>query len=88
MSDTAAAIAVVRSAEQYLEKHREQLVREYGDKCLVVRDDEVHGAYPSLDEAVRAGYAKFGDEPFLAMAATEDDQQISPPASLLAMGLG
>lgn len=86
MSDTEAAIAIVRSAERFVEQHRERLVQQHGDQFLVIRDDEVHGAYPSFDAAVRAGYSKFGEEPFLAMAATEEEE-VSPPASMLAMGL-
>jgi len=87
MSKTEAAIAIVRSAERFVEEHRERLVQQHGDQFLVIRDDEVHGAYPSFDAAVRAGYAKFGEEPFLAMAATEEEEEVSPPASMLAMGL-
>ena len=85
--DTEAAMEIVRAAERYLEEHRERLLQEYGEKVLVIRDGRVHGSYPTFDEAVRAGYARFGTEPFLAMAATEEDEEISPPASMMAMGL-
>lgn len=87
MSTDAAAIQIVRAAEQFLEEHRERLVREYGEQILVIRDDTVHGSYPTFDEAVRAGYEIFGAEPFLAMAATEEEEKITPPASMMAMGL-
>lgn len=85
--DTEAAMEIVRAAERYLEEHRERLLQEHGENVLVIRDDRVHGSYPTFDEAVRAGYARFGAEPFLAMAATEEDEGIFPPASMMAMGL-
>lgn len=82
-----AAIEIVRAAEHYLEEHRERLLHEYGEQVLVIRDGKVHGSYQTFDEAVRAGYARFGAGPFLAMAATEEDEDILPPASMMAIGL-
>lgn len=85
--NTKESMALVLAAEEFLEAHREELVRRYGDKILVIRDAKVHGAYATFDEAVRAGYTKFDAEPFLVRAATAERPSIAPPAHLEALGL-
>ena len=85
--NTKESMAVVLAAEEFLEAHREELDQRYGDRILVIRDAEVHGAYTTFDEAVRAGYTKFDAEPFLVRAATAERPSVAPPAHLEALGL-
>jgi hypothetical protein len=44
-------------------RERDRLVRDHLGKFVVVHQDEVAGPYNTLDEALMAGYHRFGDVP-------------------------
>lgn len=70
---------------QFLDSHRDELLRAYGDKFLVIHGDQVTGAFDSLAEALKGSVAKHGLESVLIRKPTEAQLEVSVPA--LALGL-
>ena len=75
---------LLETEKRFLTENRANLARKYGDRYLVIRRDEVYGAFETLEEAVTRGAERFGAGPFLAMSPTEGDVRASVPA--LAIG--
>jgi hypothetical protein len=42
-------------------------------RFALVREDNVHSIWPTVDEALTAGYANFGLEPFLVKEITDHE---------------
>ncbi|MDE2692416.1 MAG: hypothetical protein OXI49_18125 [Acidobacteriota bacterium] len=49
---------VLKEERDYYDENFDQLRRKYPNQHLVIRGQQVIGAYPSCDEAIRAVYAK------------------------------
>lgn len=49
---------VLKEERDYYDENFDQLRRRYPDQHVVIRGQQVIGAYPSCDEAIRAVYAK------------------------------
>lgn len=74
---------ILASERRFFSKNREQLAAQYDGRFLVIKDNKVHGDYPTLEEAVKNGADLFGAGPFLAMSPTEDEITASVPALTL-----
>ena len=59
--------------------------RTYTGKFVVVKGDELVGAFDTIDEALAAGAGRFGLSPFLVRRLGEPAQEVSVPA--LTLGL-
>ncbi len=46
--------------EAAYEKERDRLIREHDGKIALIHEDEVVGAFPTVDEALLEGYRRFG----------------------------
>lgn len=76
------------SAEKALfNSQRDELAARYPGHYLLIKAEEVVGAYQTFDEAVDAGVEKFGAGPFLVQSADKplDETPVIIPA--LAFGL-
>ena len=49
----------------YFEEHRSELLGRAKGKFALIRDEELVDTFDSHADAIRAGYRKFGNEPFL-----------------------
>lgn len=49
---------VLKEERDYYDENFDRLRRQYPNQHLVIRGQQVVGAYPSCDEAIRALYAK------------------------------
>ncbi|MGH9487298.1 MAG: hypothetical protein ACRD04_06875 [Terriglobales bacterium] len=67
----------------FLSQHRDDLLKQYGGKFLVIRGPEVAGAYDSITEALEAGTTAFGCENFLIRQPLESAMIINAPAYTL-----
>ena len=56
------------SLEREIETYRKLLpdLLQHEGKFVVIRGEELLGCYPDLNEALRHGYERYGDEAFLA----------------------
>ena len=70
----------------FFTSQREALSRRYPGHHLLIKDEEVIGAYPTFDEAVDAGVAKFDSGPFLVQSA--DEPLDETPGNIPALALG
>lgn len=76
---------LLETEKRFLKENRAVFARKYGNRYLVIRRDEVDGAFETLEEAVTRGAERFGAGPFLAMSPTEGEVRASVPA--LAIGV-
>ena len=63
----------LRSELEYFEAHRAELVRAARGKYALVKGEHLGGIYEDRNDAIRAGYEKFGNEPFLVKEILEVD---------------
>jgi hypothetical protein len=77
---------ILQTEKDYLKTKQAELAKEHPGKYLVIRKEEVIGAYDSYDEAVEAADS-LGIGPFLVRSVhrPEDDPTLVVPA--LALGL-
>jgi hypothetical protein len=73
----------------YLRDNHEKLSREYPGKYLLIKDEEVHGAFDSEDEGVSGGIRKFPTaRSFLVRHVDQvEDPVLSNPALSLGIPL-
>jgi hypothetical protein len=59
--------------EREIDTYRRKLPELLADKgkFVVIHGEDVVGVYGTFDEALREGYERFGDEPFLARLIRE-----------------
>ena len=69
----------------YYSENVEEWKRLYPGKFVVVKGRELVGAFPSMEDALSAGAAKFGLASFLVRLVGEGEMEVSIPA--LALGL-
>ncbi len=66
------------------ERQRADLVSKADGKFVLIKGDEIAGFYDTLDEALDAGYQRFGLEPFLARQVSAVDPTINLTTFLVA----
>jgi len=64
-------MAVLDTELETYEKNRERLLGEYEGQYVLIHGEEVVGAYESKMDAIRLGYKKFGNVPFLVKRVVE-----------------
>jgi hypothetical protein len=62
----------------WFEANRYFVAQSYRGQYVLVKDQTVHGAYPTYADAYNAGVARFGTERFLVEHATEE-----PPTAMV-----
>lgn len=67
------AVTELNSELRYFEAHRAELVRTSRGKYALIKGEQLGGIYEDQNEAIRAGYEKFGNEPFLVKEILEVD---------------
>ncbi|HYA21533.1 MAG TPA: hypothetical protein VEG25_12945 [Burkholderiales bacterium] len=70
---------------KYYSEKVEEWKRLYPGKFVVVKGRELVGVFPSMDDALSAGGAKFGLDSFLVRLVGQGEMEVSVPA--LALGL-
>lgn len=55
----------------YYNQHKAELLDQHKNKYIVIKGNEVLGAYGSEQEAYRAGVEKIGNKPFLIKLVTD-----------------
>jgi hypothetical protein len=57
------------------ERERERLVRDHPGQIAVIHGDEVIGAFPTLAEAQRVAYGRFGLARLVFLPITQEDEE-------------
>jgi len=68
---------------KFIEERRNELLQQYGGKFLVIKGEEVTGAYDTMDEALQGAASKHGLESVLIRRPVDVDQEVSVPALML-----
>jgi hypothetical protein len=68
---------------EYFDQHREDLLRQYPGKFVVIKESELLGSFDSIQDALGAGARQFGMSPFLVRRTDETPKEISIPALTL-----
>ena len=69
----------------FFDKHRDDLLRRYPGKFVVVKDERLLGSFDTIQDALAAGAREFGMVSFLVQRTDEAPQDAEIPA--LALGL-
>ena len=70
---------------RFLDSHRDELVKEYGEKFLVIRGERISGAFDTIEEALYAAVSEYGLTNVLIRRPSEGPIRFSAPA--LTLGL-
>jgi hypothetical protein len=58
---------------QYFESHRAELLQKYVNMFVLIKEEEVIGAFADAETAYQDGLAKFGLKPFLVRQVLTND---------------
>jgi hypothetical protein len=53
-------MAALETERNYLESHRDELLKQYGGKILVISGEQVTGAFDTMDEALQGAVLHHG----------------------------
>lgn len=70
---------------KYFEEHKDELLKHYEGQFVLIKDDQLVGAFTTEEEAYQAGLEKFGNQPFLIKKVTKEEEVVQLPA--LTLGL-
>jgi hypothetical protein len=70
---------------QYFEQHRDDLLRQYPGRFILIKNQEVRGPFDTIQEALTAGSREYGTSSFLVRRTDQQPEQVSIPA--LAIGM-
>jgi hypothetical protein len=70
---------------RYLESHKDELLKQYGGKVLVISGEKVTGAFDTMEEALHGAVAQHGLKNVLIRRPSEAQIQFSAPG--LALGI-
>ena len=59
------------------DQHRAELVAKARDQFVLIKGDDVVGTFFSYEDALKAGYERFGAQPFLVKQIVEIDVPVN-----------
>jgi hypothetical protein len=65
---------------QFFEENREDLLRKFPGKFVVVKEHQVLGGFQSIQEALGAGGREYGRVPFLVRRTDQAPESVAIPA--------
>jgi len=75
---------MLEKERQYFSDHHAELISRYLGKFVVVKDDQLIGAFNTIEEALAEGARRFGLEPCLVRQVTAaEEKEINIPALTL-----
>jgi len=78
-------LAALETERKFLDSHRDELLRQYGDKFLVISGEQVTGAFDTIEQALEEAAARHGLNSVLIRRPSEAQIEFSAPA--LALGI-
>ena len=71
----------------YLKENQAELAIQHPGKYLLIKDDEVHGAFETYEQGVSGGAGLFGAGPFLVRSVLRPDDSEAPSIPALSVGV-
>ncbi len=75
----------LETERKYLDSHRDELLKQYGGKVLVISGEQVTGAFDTIEEALHGAVTQHGLKSVLIRRPSEAQTEFSAPA--LALGI-
>lgn len=77
---------MLEKERQYFLEHRDELVSRHLGRVVLIKDEELVGAFNTIEEALTEGTRRYGLTPFLVREVTAtEEKEINIPA--LTLGL-
>ena len=76
-------MAALETERRYLDSHRDELLKQYGDKFLVISGEQVTGAFDTLEKALEVAASRHGLNSVLIRRPSEAQIEFSAPALAL-----
>jgi hypothetical protein len=73
----------LETERKYIESHREELLKQYGGKILVISGEKVSGAYDTMEEALTGAVTLHGLKSVLIRRPSDTPIELSAPALTL-----
>ena len=74
---------MLETERKYLESNRDALLREYGGKFVIIKGEQVGGAFDTIEEAIQGAVAKYGLSNVLIRRPGDAQIDLSAPALTL-----
>ena len=74
---------MLEKERKYFKIHRAEWLKQYPDKFVLVKDEELIGVFNTQQEALVEGARRFGTESFLVRQVEESEQLVYIPALTL-----
>lgn len=68
---------------KYMNSHRDELLKQYGGKILVISGEQVSGAFDTMEEALNGAVTQHGLKSVLIRRPSEAQIEFSAPALTL-----
>jgi hypothetical protein len=68
---------------KFLYANKDKLLKAYGSKFIVIKGEDIGGAYDTMSQALQGAALAYGTENVLIRRATDTDVEISIPALTL-----
>jgi|SRR5580704_15007176 hypothetical protein len=68
---------------KYMDSHKDELLKQYGGKILVISGEQVTGAFDTMEEALQGAVTQHGLNSVLIRRPTEAQIEFSAPALTL-----
>jgi len=76
-------MAVLEKELNFLNTHKAELLKQYGGKYLVIKGEQVSGAYDTMGDALQASALMHGLDDVLIRRPEDADLEVSVPALTL-----
>ena len=77
---------VLEKELEFFEENRAKLLGKAKGEYALIHGEELIGTFVSKEDAINAGYEKFGNAPFLVKLIAEVDEVLNFTSNLLASG--
>lgn len=57
---------------EFFESNLPDLLKDHRGKFVLIKDKTIHGIYPTVEDALKNGYDKFGNTDFLIQEITDE----------------
>jgi hypothetical protein len=64
----------------FYNRHKQEYLGVYKNQFVLVKGEDLIGAFTTEEEAYRAGVERFGNQPFLIKQVRDNDNTVSFPA--------
>lgn len=76
---------MLEAEREFFNQHRDDLLRQYPGKFVVIKDQQVSGPFESIEDALSSGASSYGMTSFLVRRTDQVPEDVSIPALMLGL---